>query len=36
MPDLEYVHQELAKSGVTLTLLWNEYFEARQTHERFN
>jgi transposase len=27
MPDLEYVHKELAKSGVTLTLLWNEYFE---------
>jgi transposase len=27
MPDLEYVHQEMAKSGVTLTLLWNEYFE---------
>jgi transposase len=27
MPDLEYIHQEMAKSGVTLTLLWNEYFE---------
>jgi transposase len=27
MPDLEYIHQELAKSGVTLTLLWKEYFE---------
>jgi transposase len=27
IPDLEYVHQELAKNGVTLTLLWNEYFE---------
>jgi transposase len=27
MPDLEYVHQELARSGVTLTLLWKEYFE---------
>jgi transposase len=26
-PDLEYLHQEMAKSGVTLTLLWNEYFE---------
>jgi transposase len=27
MPDLEYIHQEMAKNGVTLTLLWNEYFE---------
>ncbi|MCL2479609.1 MAG: IS21 family transposase [Treponema sp.] len=27
IPDLEYIHQELAKSGVTLTLLWKEYFE---------
>jgi len=27
MPDLEYTHQELAKNGVTLTLLWKEYFE---------
>jgi transposase len=27
MPDLEYIHQELAKNGVTLTLLWKEYFE---------
>ena len=27
MPDLEYMHQELAKNGVTLTLLWAEYFE---------
>jgi len=26
-PDLEYIHQELAKNGVTLTLLWKEYFE---------
>lgn len=24
-PDYEYVHRELAKSGVTLMLLWNEY-----------
>ena len=24
-PDYAYVHKELAKSGVTLTLLWNEY-----------
>ena len=27
MPDLEYIHRDLAKSGVTLTLLWTEYFE---------
>ena len=26
-PDFEYIHQELAKNGVTLTLLWNEYCE---------
>lgn len=25
VPDYEYVHKELAKSGVTMTLLWNEY-----------
>lgn len=27
MPDYEYVHHEMAKSGVTLTLLWVEYCE---------
>jgi transposase len=27
MPDVEYIHQELAKNGVTLTLLWKEYFD---------
>ena len=27
MPDLEFIHQELAKNGATLTLLWKEYFE---------
>jgi transposase len=27
MPDMEYIHYELAKNGVTLTLLWKEYFE---------
>jgi len=27
MPDLEFIHRELAKNGVTLTLLWKEYFE---------
>ena len=28
IPDFEYIHQELAKSGVTLSLLWNEYCET--------
>ena len=28
MPDFEYIHQELAKNGVTLTLLWKEYFDS--------
>lgn len=27
MPDYEYVHQEMQKSGVTLSLLWVEYCE---------
>ena len=27
MPDFEYIHQEMAHSGVTLSLLWNEYCE---------
>ena len=27
MPDFEYVHKELQKSGVTLKLLWLEYCE---------
>ena len=26
-PDYEHVHREMAKSGVTLSLLWNEYYE---------
>ena len=25
LPDFEYIYQELAKPGVTLTLLWAEY-----------
>jgi transposase len=25
IPDCDYIHREMAKSGVTLTLLWNEY-----------
>jgi len=34
MPDYEYVHREMAKSGVTLTLLWMEYCEeCRRSHE---
>ena len=27
IPDSEYIHKEMAKSGVTLSLLWNEYCE---------
>lgn len=27
-PDCEYIHKEMAKSGVTLSLLWHEYGEA--------
>ena len=30
-PDFEYIHSEMAKSGVTLSLLWLEYCE--QCHE---
>ena len=26
-PDYEYIHRELSKKGVTLTLLWQEYCE---------
>jgi transposase len=34
MPDYEYVHRELAKDGVTLSLLWVEYCEeCRKTGE---
>ena len=34
MPDLERVHSELAKSGVTMTLLWDEYCrECRESGE---
>ncbi len=28
MPDFEFIHKELAKSGVTLMLLWHEYCET--------
>ena len=27
VPDCEYIHREMAKSGVTLSLLWREYCE---------
>jgi transposase len=27
IPDCEYIHREMAKSGVTLSLLWSEYCE---------
>jgi transposase len=34
LPDCEYMHREMAKSGMTLTLLWNEYCEGcRQNGE---
>jgi len=34
VPDCEYIHREMAKSGVTLSLLWNEYCEqCRINHE---
>ena len=34
MPDYEYVHREMAKSGVTLSLLWLEYCDqCRQSGE---
>lgn len=33
-PDGEYIHKELAKSGVTLSLLWDEYtLQCRQNNE---
>ena len=34
LPDCETIHKEMAKSGTTLTLLWNEYCEGcRQNGE---
>jgi transposase len=34
IPDCEHIHRELAKSGVTLSLLWSEYCEVcRLSHE---
>lgn len=33
-PDMAYIHREMAKSGVTLKLLWSEYLEeCRLNHE---
>jgi transposase len=33
-PDCEYIHREMARSGVTLSLLWNEYCdECRSNNE---
>lgn len=28
LPDFEYIHKEMAKSGVTLSLLWKEYCDV--------
>lgn len=33
-PDYEYIHKELAKPGVTMTLLWNEYRSNVRSAER--
>ena len=34
LPDCEYIHREMAKCGVTLSLLWNEYCaQCRANHE---
>lgn len=32
-PDGEYIHKELAKSGVTLSLLWDEYSLQCRTND---
>lgn len=32
-PDCEYIHREMAKSGVTLSLLWNEYCEQCRVNQ---
>ncbi len=31
-PDFAYIHKELSKKGVTLTLLWQEYCEKCRTN----
>ena len=33
IPDCEYIHREMAKSGVTLSLLWNEYCEQCRVNQ---
>lgn len=34
IPDCEYIHKEMAKSGVTLSLLWDEYCQhCRQSND---
>lgn len=30
IPDFEYIHKELKRKGVTLQLLWEEYYETHQ------
>jgi transposase len=32
-PDYEYIHREMAKSGVTLSLLWQEYCDQCRTNQ---
>lgn len=34
IPDCEWIHRELAKSGVTLSLLWTEYCEQCRNHQQ--
>jgi transposase len=34
IPDCEYIHRELNKSGVTLSLLWTEYAETCRKHQQ--
>lgn len=33
-PDMEYIHKELARNGVSLKLLWNEYCEECHLHHQ--
>lgn len=33
-PDYTYIHRELAKRGVTMTLLWEEYCSKRHAEGR--
>ncbi len=35
MPDFEYIHKELAKPGVNLTLLWDEYCLSARVSTEF-